>query len=151
MFLKILVRMLAKQIPGFLEDMAIDQLTPKSCSRCGASFGCGVTATNANCWCTELPHVAPVAPSDQDCLCPACLAEAIAQLSLNRNEATDRPISRASSEGSLVQGEDYYLEGAAMVFTARFLLRRGYCCESGCRHCPFDATAVTTARGPEMI
>ena len=23
------------------------------------------------------------------------------------------------------------------VFTAGFLARRGYCCESGCRHCPF--------------
>jgi len=24
------------------------------------------------------------------------------------------------------------------VFTARFLADRGYCCESGCRHCPYD-------------
>jgi len=24
------------------------------------------------------------------------------------------------------------------VFTARFLARRGYCCASGCRHCPFE-------------
>lgn len=23
------------------------------------------------------------------------------------------------------------------VFTARFLADRGYCCESGCRHCPY--------------
>ena len=23
------------------------------------------------------------------------------------------------------------------VFTAAFLADRGYCCESGCRHCPF--------------
>ena len=23
------------------------------------------------------------------------------------------------------------------VFTAAFLAERGYCCESGCRHCPF--------------
>ena len=23
------------------------------------------------------------------------------------------------------------------VFTATFLADRGYCCESGCRHCPF--------------
>jgi hypothetical protein len=37
----------------------------------------------------------------------------------------------------LVEGEDFYLEGAVMVFTARFLLRRGYCCENGCRHCPY--------------
>jgi uncharacterized protein DUF5522 len=24
-----------------------------------------------------------------------------------------------------------------MVFTSEFLLRRGYCCESGCRNCPY--------------
>lgn len=23
------------------------------------------------------------------------------------------------------------------VFTAKFLAARGYCCESGCRHCPY--------------
>jgi hypothetical protein len=33
--------------------------------------------------------------------------------------------------------EDYYFEGTAMVFTARFHLRRGYCCDNGCRHCPY--------------
>ena len=38
---------------------------------------------------------------------------------------------------AVVEGNDYYLEGGLMVFTARFLLRRGYCCESGCRHCPY--------------
>jgi hypothetical protein len=36
-----------------------------------------------------------------------------------------------------VEGVDFYFEGAAMVFTERYHLRRGYCCESGCRHCPF--------------
>ena len=41
------------------------------------------------------------------------------------------------SASALVAGEDYYSEGATIVFTARFLLRRGYCCESGCRHCPY--------------
>ncbi len=24
------------------------------------------------------------------------------------------------------------------VFTARFLAERGYCCDSGCRHCPYE-------------
>lgn len=27
------------------------------------------------------------------------------------------------------------------VFTARFLADRGYCCESGCRHCPYVPNA----------
>ena len=38
----------------------------------------------------------------------------------------------------LQEGIDYYLEDGLFVFTAAFLLRRGYCCESGCRHCPYQ-------------
>jgi len=38
----------------------------------------------------------------------------------------------------LVDGLDYYLENGLMVFTAYFLKRRGYCCNSGCRHCPYE-------------
>jgi hypothetical protein len=40
----------------------------------------------------------------------------------------------------LVENEDYYFENGLMVLTARYLLRRGYCCEQGCRHCPYGAT-----------
>lgn len=36
-----------------------------------------------------------------------------------------------------VEGEDFYREGGYVVFTAAYLLRRGYCCGSGCRHCPY--------------
>ena len=39
----------------------------------------------------------------------------------------------------LVEGVDFYREGAYVVFTADYHLRRGYCCESGCRHCPYGA------------
>ena len=38
---------------------------------------------------------------------------------------------------TLVEGEDFYYEGPYMVFTGKFLKDRGYCCESGCRHCPY--------------
>lgn len=38
---------------------------------------------------------------------------------------------------SLKEGMDYYLDHGLMVFTAAFLQNRGYCCESGCRHCPY--------------
>ena len=37
----------------------------------------------------------------------------------------------------LVEGEDFYREGPYIVFTAKYLRERGYCCESGCRHCPW--------------
>jgi hypothetical protein len=46
--------------------------------------------------------------------------------------------SIVDSPAPLVEGEDYYWEGEAMVFTAHYHLRRGYCCEQGCRHCPYE-------------
>jgi hypothetical protein len=42
-----------------------------------------------------------------------------------------------SDPRELIEGEDYYLENGNWVFTAKYLLRRGYCCRSGCRHCPY--------------
>jgi hypothetical protein len=43
-----------------------------------------------------------------------------------------------SEDAELEAGLDYYIENGLLVFTAAFLLKRGYCCESGCRHCPYD-------------
>ncbi|MBK7427175.1 MAG: hypothetical protein IPI60_09155 [Saprospiraceae bacterium] len=34
--------------------------------------------------------------------------------------------------------EDYYIENGLLVFTSTFHLKRGYCCGSKCRHCPFE-------------
>lgn len=33
--------------------------------------------------------------------------------------------------------EDFYMDGPYLVFTAAYHLRRGYCCNSDCRHCPY--------------
>lgn len=38
----------------------------------------------------------------------------------------------------LSEGEDFYWEGPYMVFTAQAHLKKGKCCGSGCRHCPYD-------------
>ena len=46
-------------------------------------------------------------------------------------------MSAEPNKQPLVEGEDFYREGACVVFTARFLARRGYCCENKCRHCPY--------------
>ncbi|MBL8205820.1 MAG: hypothetical protein JNM09_16415 [Blastocatellia bacterium] len=52
----------------------------------------------------------------------------------------------------LIEGEDFYWEGAYMVFTAEFHLRKGQCCGSGCRHCPYEPhwTKGTTTSAPEF-
>ncbi|MGC2401136.1 MAG: DUF5522 domain-containing protein [Acidobacteriaceae bacterium] len=42
----------------------------------------------------------------------------------------------------LQPGEDYYFEGPYMVFTAQYHLKRGTCCNSGCRHCPYRGSST---------
>ena len=33
---------------------------------------------------------------------------------------------------------DYYInEIGYRVFTEQYLIKRGYCCKNGCKHCPF--------------
>jgi hypothetical protein len=32
----------------------------------------------------------------------------------------------------------YYFEGSKIVFTPQYHIERGYCCGSGCRHCPYE-------------
>lgn len=41
---------------------------------------------------------------------------------------------------AVAAGEPCYADPATAraVFTARFLAERGYCCDSGCRHCPYE-------------
>jgi hypothetical protein len=46
---------------------------------------------------------------------------------------------RREKELPALEPEDYYFEGPNIVFTAAYHLKRGYCCESGCRHCPYKS------------
>ncbi len=47
-----------------------------------------------------------------------------------------KPEGRKREE--FVENIDYYYENGLMVLTAHFLLKRGYCCENICRHCPYN-------------
>jgi uncharacterized protein DUF5522 len=38
----------------------------------------------------------------------------------------------------IVLGEDYYMEDGLLVMTAAYHKKRGSCCGSGCRWCPFE-------------
>jgi hypothetical protein len=44
---------------------------------------------------------------------------------------------RPSPDVPEIGPEDFYMEGPNMVFTAAYHLKRGYCCGSSCRHCPY--------------
>lgn len=103
------------------------------CPLCGQANACrrafGSDPGAAPCWCesvTIAPEVlAAIAPALQGkaCLCQACTRSGPA--------ASDTP-----SEGG--EEDTYFTEDGRMVFTRAYHLRRGHCCGSGCRHCPFD-------------
>ncbi|MCW5899152.1 MAG: hypothetical protein KIT10_07755 [Flavobacteriales bacterium] len=41
----------------------------------------------------------------------------------------------------LEEGDYYFSPEGYLVFTERYHLKRGYCCQSGCRHCPYGFKA----------
>lgn len=43
----------------------------------------------------------------------------------------------------LVEGVDFYFEDGLMVLAEEFLRKRGYCCDNGCRHCPYPKDITT--------
>lgn len=55
----------------------------------------------------------------------------------------DRPASPPA-----LAPEDYYLENGLVIFTAAYHLKRGSCCGSGCRHCPYQHVNVPLAAPP---
>ena len=113
-------------------------ITAKRCSTCDSEFDC---SADQSCWCMAFP---PVMPADftQDCRCRGCLALAVEQqvaASIEQRGIEEmvelaRPY-RSASEA--VEGIDYTLERGNYVFSRWFHLKRGSCCESGCRNCPF--------------
>lgn len=48
-----------------------------------------------------------------------------------------KPSGKPEKLYPLQEGTDFYMENGLMVLTAHFLKKRGYCCGSGCRHCPY--------------
>jgi hypothetical protein len=43
------------------------------------------------------------------------------------------------SKLSKLDKDEYYLSPEGyVVFTEKYLLKRGYCCKNGCRHCPYN-------------
>ena len=103
------------------------------CPLCGQPNDCQlctVAAYKGPCWCAqvEIPEAlltqAPVESRNQACLCRACV------MKFHRAK-------KGCQDARKVLPGDFYFEGGLMVFTAACHLRRGYCCASGCRHCPY--------------
>jgi urocanate hydratase len=45
--------------------------------------------------------------------------------------------SFSSKRQDLLDGDFYMSSEGYLIFTEQFLLRRGYCCKNGCKHCPY--------------
>jgi hypothetical protein len=120
------------------------------CPLCGKDNNCRVAKGclyKGACWCHEINVPAHVLRHlaaewlEPACLCRPCL-ETISRIAQEHAdmEIILREIHRAISPGDAeLTPDDYYLEDGRYVFTAAYHLKRGHCCGSGCRHCPYPA------------
>jgi len=46
------------------------------------------------------------------------------------------------NHGTKALQPDWYFENGLLVYTAAYHLKRGSCCGSGCRHCPYEPPHV---------
>ncbi|MFZ1331351.1 MAG: DUF5522 domain-containing protein [Flavobacteriales bacterium] len=49
-------------------------------------------------------------------------------------------------EQGYVYGDFYFTKEGYVVFTEQYLLRRGYCCQNGCKHCPYGFSLKKTIK-----
>jgi hypothetical protein len=52
---------------------------------------------------------------------------------------SENPPRQREQELPALEPEDFYFEDPNIVFTAAYHLKRGYCCGSDCRHCPYKS------------
>ena len=111
----------------------VTTVSENQCPLCGQANACrragGADPSPERCWCEEVtipPEVLESIPlhlQQKACLCPACAG---------CSPTSQRPLPETE------EPDTYFTEEGLMVFTRAYHLRRGYCCGSGCRHCPFD-------------
>jgi hypothetical protein len=114
---------------------------PANCPLCGEPNQCQLSAVGASdrpCWCASMkfpPEVLARVPADQvnkSCICKRCVETAL------RESHRQTPVA-------VKPGDFYFDPGGLLVFTAAYHLRRGYCCGSGCRHCPYQTETIVKA------
>lgn len=73
----------------------------------------------------ELIACVPAELRDRACICRKCV--------MQFHHAKESGVA-----GSKFRPGDFYFEKGMTVFTAAYHERRGYCCHSDCRHCPYQ-------------
>jgi len=108
-------------------------ITTELCPLCGETNDCQLctaAAYKGPCWCTKvnipekLLAQLPLESLNKACICRECVTR------FHRNEDVSGPIP-------VLPGDSYLEPNGLMVFTEAYHRRRGYCCGSGCRHCPY--------------
>ncbi len=66
-----------------------------------------------------------------DSLCPVCVAELNSMVIQSSHEQFP------ATGPDMQQDKHYYMDGDYMVFTEYYHIARGFCCQSGCRHCAY--------------
>ncbi len=142
-----------KMSQGLKDQIDTANVTTTHCVKCGVDMACGADSETSSCWCKGFPRLPPeVGVDGSQCLCPNCLG-----LVLNRSVeqgieekgvsamvalASENSINPVSDTGRgkprLVEHVDFQIENGKYVFSSWYHLKRGYCCGSGCRNCPFD-------------
>lgn len=121
---------------------AMNNAVEKICPLCKTRFTCGAESC-ADCWCQHLPSIMSVKAA-ADCYCPCCLQSRIKDKikeylisgSIDEDLLKNSRAGKRSSKP--LEGLDYYFnQQGYRVFTAWYHLQRGYCCQNGCRHCPY--------------
>jgi hypothetical protein len=111
-------------------------IDPALCPLCGKANDCQLcteAAYKGPCWCAkvQIPEAllarVPAEQRNKACICRGCVME------FHRTNA-------GTARQTVTPGDYYFGPGGLMVFTAAYLLRRGFCCGSGCRHCPYPGT-----------
>jgi len=112
-------------------------MAKNNCAQCGKEFSCGHPGT---CWCSDLPHIMPV-DDGALCYCRQCLIKMQSRQLERYFQAHpfEQSLELASNfkNDPLVEGLDYTIEKGNWVFSKWYHLKRGFCCDNGCRNCPY--------------
>jgi len=112
----------------------MDKHEQKYCPKCHEQFICKV-GDIANCQCSVVPLSNEakffLSKTSFDCLCKNCLAKGNLDIKIAKG------YQFPTQKEMFMEGLHYYKENGNWVFTELYHMLRGYCCESGCRHCVY--------------
>ena len=55
-------------------------------------------------------------------------------------------IDKMEEKPNFPMDADYYMENGFLVVTESYHIKRGYCCGSSCRHCPYEHENVKVVK-----